>query len=254
MTVTLPSFSVLAYSGGFIAILFVYFRLKKFNFKLIDLILIILCGVTGLFIGSRLLYILSRVPWLIANYSAANLSKVVTRGGIVFYGGLFGFLFAVKILSGLRNYDSASVFKMIVPAIPLFHGFGRIGCFLGGCCFGEKLETPFEIGGLVFTRIPVQLFESVFCFLLFPALLLVEKKYKESDTLRIYLLSYAVFRFVIELLRGDDLRGVYLLSTSQWISLVIIGFYITKWLRIRFSSRRKGIEENHEEDEKNAKD
>jgi len=226
ISVTLPSFSVLAFTGGLFAVLFVYFRRVKFGFSAIEFLSLIIFCFIGLVIGAKLLYIISRASWLTSNFTVSVLMRLVFRGGIVFYGGLFGLLFAVEIYAKIKRMDASSIYRMIVPAIPLFHGFGRIGCFLGGCCFGRALEIPVEVGYIYLNRIPVQLFESAFCFVLFAVLLIVEKKRSNCNTLRLYLVSYAIFRFLVEFLRADMVRGVYLLSTSQWISLAIIAYYL----------------------------
>ena len=75
-------------------------------------------------------------------------------------------------------------------------------------------------------RVPTQLIESVSEFSLFIILLIIERKKNDTDLLRIYLVAYAVIRFINEFFRGDEIRGVFLgLSTSQWISLMILVYY-----------------------------
>ena len=233
INITLPSFSVFAFIGGFFALLLVYSRREKFGVKPFDLLkLVILCAI-GAFLGAKALFILTRIPWLVTNFSAGNLIFLIMRSGIVYYGGLFGALLAVKIFAKFCRYDETATYRMVVPAIPLFHGFGRIGCFLAGCCFGSALDAPFVFYALRLRRIPVQAFEAVFCFVVFILLIIIEKKRHEWDLLKIYLLSYAVFRFCIEFFRGDNLRGIFLLSTSQWISLAIVVYYAIRWFRNR---------------------
>ena len=129
---------------------------------------------------------------------------------------------------------------MVVPAFPLFHGFGRIGCFMAGCCYGVKLATPAELFG-IFTldRLPVQLIEAGFEFLLFAVLLFCEKKQAKTDTLQIYLITYAIFRFCIEFFRGDAIRGIFLgFSTAQWVSLAIITCYVYRHFKMCRTGRK----------------
>lgn len=59
-------------------------------------------------------------------------------------------------------------------------------------------------------RLPVQIFEAVFEFVLFAVLLVDEKRRPQTDILKVYLLAYAVFRFAIEFFRGDVVRGIFL--------------------------------------------
>ena len=130
----------------------------------------------------------------------------------------------------IRRLPFAAYADIAAPAIPLFHAFGRIGCFLGGCCYG----IPWE-GGITYTRalspeangvarFPVQLLESALLFALFFLLAaLFRRGALRAKLLALYLAVYAVLRFLLEFLRGDAIRGVYFgLSTSQWISLAIL--------------------------------
>ena len=130
------------------------------------------------------------------------------------------------------------VFEISVPAMPLFHAFGRIGCFLAGCCYGKKLSTPIVIGTIEFARIPVQIIESMAEFILFIVLFILSKKNRDIDLLRIYLVIYAVIRFADEFLRGDKIRGIYGgVSTAQWISLIILFVYGFEYIKGRYSKK-----------------
>ena len=150
--------------------------------------------------------------------------------GMAFYGGLIGAgLSMFTILRyGRKNtqYSPAQWFDILIPAWIIFHIFGRIGCFLGGCCYGKYTDHVFGVAfpdqeafGIVHNglkRYPTQLFEAFgLCIIL---LYVIKAKNKP----RSYLLSYAVLRFGLEFLRGDD-RGASVLglSVAQWISLAI---------------------------------
>lgn len=79
-------------------------------------------------------------------------------------------------------------------------------------------------------RVPVQLIEAGFNFILFLVLYFyVKKKPRSGRALGIYVIAYSIARFSLEFLRGDVYRGGFLwLSTSQWISLLMIPLGI--WL------------------------
>lgn len=226
----LPSYSVLAFIGGFLALLFVYSRIERFNVDFgVFLKLFAMC-VGGGFVGSRLLFIVTRIPWLFQNFSLVNLINLLFNGGYVFYGGLFGVLLTILLYAKLsKKYDAENLFSLIAPAIPLFHCFGRIGCFLAGCCYGYELPQPVIVNGLSFTRFPTQIMEALFEALLFIILIFLEKHRKNAPLLKTYLISYACFRFVIEFFRGDTIRGfLFGLSTSQWVSIIILLYIIKK--------------------------
>ena len=88
------------------------------------------------------------------------------------------------------------------------------------------------ICGIELTRIPVQLIEALAEFILFAVLIMLDRRKEKVDLLKVYLLSYAVIRFIDEFLRGDEIRGMYWsLSTAQWISVIIIGTYLIRSIK-----------------------
>lgn len=203
-----------------------------------EIIVLLLVSAVGILLGSHVLYALTNLPALLRYLSeSANLSLgdwfrglLPYVGGAVFYGGLLGGLAAGALYLRIRRLPFAAYADIAAPAIPLFHAFGRIGCFLGGCCYG----IPWE-GGITYTRaltpeangvarFPVQLLESALLFALFFLLAaLFRRGALRAKLLALYLAVYAVLRFLLEFLRGDAIRGVYFgLSTSQWISLAIL--------------------------------
>ena len=203
-----------------------------------EIIVLLLVSAVGILLGSHVLYALTNLPALLRYLSeSANLpledwfrGLLPYVGGAVFYGGLLGGLAAGALYLRIRRLPFAAYADIAAPAIPLFHAFGRIGCFLGGCCYG----IPWE-GGITYTRalspeangvarFPVQLLESALLFALFFLLAaLFRRGALRGKLLALYLAVYAVLRFLLEFLRGDAIRGVYFgRSTSQWISLAIL--------------------------------
>lgn len=144
-------------------------------------------------------------------------------GGFVFYGGLFGAILANVFFCKIRKYILNDVMDFTIPMFVLFHVFGRIGCFLSGCCYGFKFAEPLVISNICLNYFPIQLIEVLFEIIIFSII----KNMTNEQPLKIYLLTYAVFRFFVEFFRGDTARGIWLgISTSQWISLFIIAVYL----------------------------
>ena len=129
------------------------------------------------------------------------------------------------------------VADMFVVALSLGHVFGRLGCFLEGCCYGRPTAVPWGVslpaladqGGFAEVPLhPTQLYEAfgeaaIFAFLAFHVLAKIRAgRYAYGTAFYGYILLYSALRFLVEFFRGDD-RGVFFLpglSPSQWFSLM----------------------------------
>lgn len=199
---------------------------KEFN------ICLLICLVIA-FLFAKALYILTVLPQLI---DGSFTFKRALQGGLVYYGGIIGGIVSIIAYTKIRNISSFTFINAIAIFLPLGQFFGRLGCFCAGCCYGiendyfgitylegipTNINTPTGI-----KLLPVQLFESVFCLLLFIILICLYQRKKNLNTplyFSIYLTSYSIWRFIIEFFRGDVERGIiFNLSTSQIISLCII--------------------------------
>lgn len=224
---------------GVLAAMFTMYRLAlKDGLDEIKMLWLVVFCFLGSFVGGSLLYGLVNYRMILAlirNWEQVDSFKTFFEcilsifGGSVFYGGLFGILLTSRIYrkkSRLpRRYNDA-----VAIGVPVFHTFGRIGCFLGGCCYGVECEFGFvyhyslapDANGV--RRFPVQLLEAAFNLCLALVLCrLFRKKKLEGRLINVYLYAYPAFRFLDEFLRGDAYRGLWWgLSTSQWVSLGII--------------------------------
>lgn len=203
------------------------------------IIFLFVCAV-GMLVGSHLLYAVTKIDafieWL------THWSKYVGTfgdfvncvsyifGGSVFYGGLIGGMAAGLIYGKIKKLDMAEYSDICAPMVPLFHFFGRIGCFLGGCCYGIECEFGFTVHGNELNpsindvqRFPVQLLEAACNLIIFLVLwYLLRKGILKGRLFALYLIIYSVVRFFDEFLRGDAYRGfLFGLSTSQIISLLL---------------------------------
>ncbi len=151
-------------------------------------------------------------------------TRMTFFGGLV--GGVLAFLVGYWIFLRKQSNGLFTLVLIIAPAcITVAQAFGRIGCFLAGCCYG--LETSSWLGvqfpHLPHPVYPTQLFEALFLFALSGCLIGLAFK-KNTRTMGIYALAYGGFRFFIEYLRGDE-RGVFIggISPSQSWSIVLFG-------------------------------
>ena len=191
----IPSYSLFASIGLFFMMLVVYIRNKRLKFSMY--LLLIGSIAAGAVIGSKVVFIITQIPDIIANFSIKYMFYKIVTSGFVFYGGLFGAILGCLIFAHVKKQDYMVLLNLLTPGFSLFHAFGRIGCFLAGCCYGKVAAWGVALWnepGIL--RIPVQLMESVFLFFLTFLLLLIEKRRK--NIFRIYLITYAVWRFIIE--------------------------------------------------------
>ena len=190
------------------------------------------------FIGGKVLFYFENPSYYFSSWE--NMTKNIGNG-FVFYGSM---LFVIPTLWWFFRRKKIPAFKMLdVIAIggAITHAFGRMGCFMAGCCHGVETDSFL---GVVFSDPlcrahpkgvplhPTQLY-SVFMLLIILVVLFIVKRRKKFDgqLFPIYLMMYAVGRAIIEMYRGDEARGYLFngaLSHSQFISIFIFAGAI--WL------------------------
>jgi phosphatidylglycerol:prolipoprotein diacylglycerol transferase len=179
--------------------------------------------------------------------SPAELLSLARSGG-VFYGGLILAVAVAFYYIARHRMAMWTTCDAFAPGIALGHVTGRLGCFAAGCCWGKPTDVPW---GVIFTNPlaaaqvgtplgirlhPTQLYEAGAELLILGLLLATEKRGRAfpGRTFWLYMLLYAISRYIIEIYRGDP-RGVvpFLdISTSQFISLVLgpLSLLMLLWL------------------------
>ena len=139
-------------------------------------------------------------------------------------------------------------------SICIAHGFGRIGCLFAGCCYGHQTDAWYGIHNEVlgYNTVPIQLYESIFLFTLaiVMTLLLI---LKQKDNMAVYLVSYGIWRFVIEYFRADY-RGDFIpgLSPSQFWSIIMVLAGIAIFFVYRHFDKKIEGKNNNTVDEANS--
>ena len=234
MQIVIPTYAFMAFWGAVISSFYLYFQIENYEVKFTDLLKLIAFMAIGCIVGSKLLSTLTMLPYLTDSFSPLTLITAFVESGLVFYGGLFGALIGVFLFTKRNpNFKFDRIMQMVVPILPLFHAFGRIGCYCAGCCYGVPLDTPINLFGILqLNRFPTQPIEALFELTMFFILWRLSKCQKPVNLLCVYLMAYASFRFGIEFYRGDTDRGYwFFFSTSQWISIAIFLYYVYFTLR-----------------------
>ena len=220
---TVYSYGVMVAIGFAVATIFIYARAAKFGLdreKYVDLAIIML--VFGI-LGARILYVLLNISLYIANPIEIIM---LSKGGLVWYGGFFSALIAMIVYVRLNKLGFWSVVDLITPYIALAQGFGRIGCFLNGCCYGIKVAHGFPFAVTfpcdVDPRLPAQLISAGLLFLIFLILIIWQNANRFAGEISLaYCILYSSKRFGMEFLRGDNSKILLGLTISQLISAVI---------------------------------
>ena len=250
--VTIHGYGLMIGLGVMAALLLAYFRAPRKNLSQDAVLDLVICALIFGFIGSKLLYVLVSLP----QFLAAPLS-VLGSEGFVIYGGILGGLCAMLVYCRRKKLLFLDYFDLLVPSVALAQGFGRVGCFLAGCCYGREtsgaLGVIFPAGSMApagVRLLPTQLISSA-GDLLFAAILLLyaRKSKRRGDVGALYLLLYGVGRFLVEFLRNDYRGELFGLSTSQFISIFIVlgGGALLLWNRKRKEPHASGEADRPEE-------
>lgn len=234
-----PAMGFCVLVGAILAVLLSWFLRKRsaldWNGEFVDAIIsAVLLG----FVGMKILYWIV-TPGVFKDAFSNGFFKGLLEllmSGMVFYGGLIGGLLGIVLVARKKKKNFFEFTDLMAPCFCVAHAFGRIGCLLVGCCYGVATGETTQFGLCTYNgvcavkyldgtmRLPAPLLETIFLLLLCVVLVLIFRKEKHLGTVTgWYLILYAIWRFVIEMFRGDAARGKYgPLYTSQWISIAIL--------------------------------
>lgn len=223
-SVTVHSYGLMIGIGVIVALLVGDYRAKKRGLDGDFVYSLTLITVILGFLGAKILFIITEWSSFIENPTS-----FISGNGFVVYGGIIA---GALTMYGYCKWKKNSLFDyldLLVPSVALAQGFGRIGCFLAGCCYGRETDSCI---GVVFTHssfapnnvklLPTQLIMSAGDFIIAVILLLYAKKQRMRGKVgALYLMLYSVGRFLVEFLRNDDRGAVGNLSTSQFIAIFV---------------------------------
>ena len=241
------SYGLMIGIGALLAIFVSEWRAKR---RGLDGELVFSAAVWGLLaglLGAKLTFIISNIKLLFTNPS-----YVLGTNGFTVYGGVVLGIIVGGLIVKRKKVDVPVYLDLVIPQIALAQGFGRIGCFLAGCCYGKPTDSHFcvvfpveAIAPSGIPLIPTQLISAAGDFLIFAILLLLS--YFATDYLKVrkgeeelldkdavtkklrlfqplsmsgmYLILYGIGRFAIEFLRADPRRTALGLTSNQYVSI-----------------------------------
>ena len=205
-------------------------------------------------LGAKVLMVIA--DW---GYYRQNPGEIFSRStllaGGVWYGGFIAAAVFAAWYVRLHHLPLWKVLDVYAPAVSLGLGLGRIGCFAAGCDYGKPTTSAWgvvftdpiahEVSGVplgvpLYPTQPIMMLASLSIF----AVLIwrYSKKTRDGEIFVLYLALYAVARFFIEFLRGDEDRGFvfhHLLSTSQFIAILALATAVWMALILRRKPARQ---------------
>jgi len=214
-------------------------------------------------VGARLFYVVQyheRVFGGNAGGEQVQAAVNLPDGGLVFYGGMIMATLAYAVFCYVKQIKALLLADVIVPAAFIGLAFGRLGCFLNGCCYGDRCELPWAVtfphesvpfvalvnrgfldpqAAVSLALHPTQIYSALNAIVLaFLTGAYFKYRYRDGAVLALGMIAYPVTRFVIEFLRGDELGQFNTAFTiSQWVSMGLFsaGLLFLIWLTTRHS-------------------
>lgn len=223
--VTIHGYGLMIGIGIVLALIAGTYLAKKRGIDADELFNLTTISVIGGFACAKVLFCI--VEW---DSFVKNPLGTLGSSGFVVYGGIIGGILLCALYCKMKKLPFWKYFDTVLPAVAIAQGFGRIGCFLAGCCYGRETDS---FVGIAFHNskfapndvklIPTQLFSSAGCFIMAAVLFAYSRKErKDARTGALYLIMYSIGRSVIEYFRNDYRGAIGILSTSQFISIFIL--------------------------------
>ncbi|MCS6830011.1 MAG: prolipoprotein diacylglyceryl transferase [bacterium] len=207
-------------------------------------------NVLDMVLGTALTGVLtSRLVFVLLNWQGFAREPLRTlyfwEGGLSFHGAVVGGGLAVAVMSRRRGIPFLQLADVLAPGVALAYAVGRIGCFLGGCCYGVptnlpwacSFQDPFNPHVHTPPSHPTQLYASLSNLFIFALLARMQKPpHPVGKVFWAYLVLYGVYRFIVEFWRIGATSSVLALglSDAQWVSVVMVLLGGAGWARARF--------------------
>jgi len=224
---TVYGYGLMIACGVLAAYITIEYRAGKAGMEKEHVFPLFLWSLAGGLLGAKLMFLITEWKYFVRdplNY------LIYFSDGFVVYGGIIVGVLTAYLYCRTNRLNFAKWADLCLPSVALAQGFGRIGCFLAGCCYGKETTSPI---GITFHHsefapnnvplLPTQLMSSALNFLHFFILVAASRHIKKPGTVaKLYLILYSAGRFLLEFLRGDSERGnIGPLSTSQLIAILV---------------------------------
>jgi phosphatidylglycerol:prolipoprotein diacylglycerol transferase len=262
---TLHSFSLMILLACLGALYITAWRARREGLDPDDVYRLALWLFPGGIIGARLAYIIQHPE---AVRQVADLVRI-WQGGIVFYGCIAGGLIGSVICWARRPFPFRPMADAVAPALCVGIAFGRVGCFLNGCCFGAPSQLPWAVrfpagtppwgrhvdAGWIPAGAPTSLpvhptqIYSALCGLALLGLLWAyfPRRRRDGEVMALLMVAYPITRFLVEGLRGDEPTWLAGLTAAQLVSIGLLACGLASWALLarapvgRHADRARGV-------------
>ena len=217
-----------------------YWSFKKRGLETKHIVNIVLVAIPSAILGARIYY----CAFIGKNYSFASFFDIAS-GGLAVYGGIIGAAIAIIIYCAIVKINFLSVADSAVPSLAVGQCLGRIGCYFGGCCYGEETTLQLfplsvEINGV--WHLATFFYESFATLLICVVLVCLLRKIKlKGYVFASYFALYGIARFIIEGFRGDSLYIFNTIRVSQLLSAILVVLAIGFIVYLTISYKKKGL-------------
>jgi phosphatidylglycerol:prolipoprotein diacylglycerol transferase len=200
-------------------------------------------------IGARALYVIEHIDEFRGGWGSM---LAIWQGGLTLYGGIAAGALIGLLMAKRMGMPVWSVADALTPSVALGTMFGRIGCFLNGCCYGKPTKLPWGViyppdsfPGLEFGHVPIhpaQLYFSLAGLVLFIVLWSIRKRVVIPGQLFwIFVGTFGVVRLFLDFTRAYEPAsriaslGPLVITESQMWSVAMALFAALMMIRLKRS-------------------
>jgi len=204
---------------------------------------------TGALVGIPSGIVISKLHPELANHIidyTQHPGQILSGGGLTIYGAVLGAALGIWVYSKFSHFQFGYVADLVAPGVILAQAIGRVGCTINGCCYGIPTALPW---GVVYTNPdsfaplgvaihPTQVYELIFCLIVFVVLIKLRGRFKPDGSLFfIYLSLYSLWRIGIDFLRAGT-PFLFGLHQAQVIGIIVLAItipllaYRTRWVKV----------------------
>lgn len=248
-TITIYFYGFFIACGAIAGFIYTAYQAKRqFNVKIETVQMLVILIIIAAIIGGKF-FMIFEDPKLYLNEPSRIFKNFNT--GFVFYGSLLFAIPTLLVFFKVHKLPTLAMLDIMAGTACIVHGFGRMGCFMAGCCYGTPhdglLSVTFTDPKCVAEPLntslhPTQLYSSTVIFaILFVIIFVSRRKQFDGQLFMLYLMLYAIGRSIVEIFRGDLERGFLInniISNSQFISILVFLTALFFYIRLAKKSRQ----------------